>query len=100
MIGACLWVVQVPVTKTKNTVRKVKFPHTSIVFTLDPNSNKNNDADDDDDDDDDEEEEEEEEDDDDDNDDDENGQFTQKFTKLSAQRFLGSFGCIILAKIG
>ena len=57
----------------------MKFPHTSIVFTLDPNicSNKNNDDDDD----------EEEEDDDDDNDD--NGQFTQKFTKLSAQRFLG-----------
>ena len=56
----------------------MKFPHTSIVFTLDPNiySNKNNDDDD-----------EEEEDDDDDNDD--NGQFTQKFTKLSAQRFLG-----------
>ena len=50
MIGACLWVVQVPVTKTKNTVRKVKFPHTSIFFTLDPNSNKNDDADDDDDD--------------------------------------------------
>ena len=96
MIGACLWVVQVPVTKTKKTERKVKFPHTSIVFTLEPNSNKNNDADDDDDD----EEEEEEEDDDDDNDDDENGQFTQKFTKLSAQRFLGSFGCIILAMIG
>ena len=96
MIGACLWVVQVPVTKTKNTVRKVKFPHTSIVFTLDPNSNKNDDADDDDDE---EEEEEEEEDDDDDNDDDENGQFTQKFTKLSAQRFLGSFGCTILAMI-
>ena len=73
----------------------MKFPHTSIVFTLDPNicSNKNNDDDDD-------EEEEEEEDDDDDNDDDENGQFTQKFTKLSAQRFLGSFGCIILAMIG
>ena len=45
MIGACLWVVQVPVTKTKKTVRKVKFPHTSIVFTLDPNSNKNNDDD-------------------------------------------------------
>ena len=44
----------------------MKFPHTSIVFTLDPNicSNKNNDDDDDDD----------EEDDDDDNDD--NGQFT------------------------
>ena len=76
----------------------MKFPHTSIVFTLEPNSNKNNDADDDDDDD--EEEEEEEEDDDDDNDADENGQFTQKFTKLSAQRFLGSFGCIILAMIG
>ena len=84
----------------------MKFPHTSIVFTLEPNRNKNSDADDDDDDDDDdndddeEEEEEEEEDDDDDNDDDENGQFTQKFTKLSAQRFLGSFGCIILAMIG
>ena len=88
MISACLWVVQVPVTKTKNTVRKVKFPHTSIVFTLDPNSNKNNDADDDDDD-------QEKED-----DDDDNGQFTQKFPKLSAQRFLGSFGCIILAMIG
>ena len=60
----------------------MKFPHTSIVFTLDPNicSNKNNDDD----------EEEEEEDDDDDNDD--NGQFTQKFTKLSAQRYLGSLG--------
>ena len=53
MIGACLWVVKAPVTKTKKTERKVKFPHTSIVFTLDPNSNKNNDADDDDDDDDD-----------------------------------------------
>ena len=68
----------------------MKFPHTSIVFTLDPNicSNKNND---------DYEEEEEEEDDDDDNDD--NGQFTQKFTKLSAQRYLGSFGCTILAMI-
>ena len=74
----------------------MKFPHTSIVFTLDPNSNKNNDADDDDEE---EEEEEEEEDDDDDNDDDENGQFTQKFTKLSAQRFLRSFGCTILAMI-
>ena len=62
----------------------MKFPHTSIVFTLDPNicSNKNND--------DEEEAEEEEEDDDDDNDD--NGQFTQKFTKLSAQRYLGSLG--------
>ena len=69
----------------------MKFPHTSIVFTLDPNGNKNDDADDDD------EEEEEEEDDDDDNDD--NGQFTQKFTKLSAQRYLGSFGCTILAMI-
>ena len=59
----------------------MKFPHTSIVFTLDPNicSNKNNDDDDD----------EEEEDDDDDNDD--NGQFTQKY--------LGSFGCTILAMI-
>ena len=70
-------------------MRKVKFPHTSIVFTLDPNicSNKNNDDDD----------EEEEEDDDDDND--YNGQFTQKFTKLSAQRYLGSFGCTILAMI-
>ena len=70
-------------------MRKVKFPHTSIVFTLDPNicSNKNNDDD----------EEEEEEDDDDDNDD--NGQFTQKFTKLSAQRYLGSFGRTILAMI-
>ena len=77
----------------------MKFPHTSIVFTLDPNSNKNNDADDDDDDDE-EEEEEGEEDDEDDNDDDEIGQFTQKFTKLSAQRFLGSFGYIILAMIG
>ena len=68
----------------------MKFPHTSIVFTLDPNicGNKNNDDDDDD---------EEEEDDDDDNDD--NGQFTQKFTKLSAQRYLGSFGCTILAMI-
>ena len=79
MIGACLWVVQVPVTKTKKTVRKVKFPHTSIVLTLVPNicSNKNND--------------------DDDNDD--NGQFTQKFTKLSVQRYLGSFGCTILAMI-
>ena len=68
----------------------MKFPHTSIVFTLDPNicSNKNNDDDDD---------EEEEEEDDDDNDD--NGQFTQKFTKLSAQRYLGSFGCTILAMI-
>ena len=68
----------------------MKFPHTSIVFTLDPNicSNKNNDDDDDD---------EEEEDDDDDNDD--NGQFTQKFTKLSAQRYLGSFGRTILAMI-
>ena len=67
----------------------MKFPHTSIVFTLDPNicSNKNNDDDD----------EEEEDDDDDDNDD--NGQFTQKFTKLSAQRDLGSFGCTILAMI-
>ena len=67
----------------------MKFPHTSIVFTLDPNicSNKNSDDD----------EEEEEEDDDDDNDD--NGQFTQKFTKLSAQRYLGSFGCTILAMI-
>ena len=67
-------------------MRKVKFPHTSIVFTLDPNicSNKNNDDDD----------EEEEED-----DDDDNGQFTQKFTKLSAQRYLGSFGCTILAMI-
>ena len=69
----------------------MKFPHTSIVFTLDPNTcnNKN-----DDDDDDDEEEE------DNDDDDDDNGQFTQKFTKLSAQRFLRSFGCIILAMIG
>ena len=67
----------------------MKFPHTSIGFTLDPNicSNKNNDDD----------EEEEEDDDDDDNDD--NGQFTQKFTKLSAQRYLGSFGCTILAMI-
>ena len=67
----------------------MKFPHTSIVFTLDPNtcSNKNNDDD-------------EEEEEDNDDDDDDNGQFTQKFTKLSAQRFLGSFGCIILAMIG
>jgi len=70
----------------------VKFPHTSIVFTPDPNTNKNNDDDDDD--------QEEDDDDEDDDDDDDNGQFTQKFTKLSAQRFLGSFGCIILAMIG
>ena len=71
-------------------MRKVKFPHTSIVFTLDPNicSNKNNDDDDD------------EEEEDNDDDDDDNGQFTQKFTKLSAQRFLRSFGCTILAMIG
>ena len=77
----------------------MKFPHTSIVFTLEPKSNKNNDADDDDEEEEEVEEEEEEEEDDD-NDDDENGQFTQKFIKLSAQRFLGSFGCIILAMIG
>ena len=71
----------------------MKFPHTSLVFTLDPNtcSNKNNDDDDDDD--------EEEEEEDNDDDDDDNGQFTQKFTKLSAQRYLGSFGCTILAMI-